>query len=95
MSNTLPVGGAGRVAPERFVGDQLAERRQALRRRWRENRSSLPAGWWPETSITSLRLSYLRSILVEWLKIITGPTATGCSALACRALPSAMPDGAA
>ena len=95
VSNTLPIGGAGRVAPERFVGDQLAEQRQALLRRWRENRSSLPAGWWAETSIDSLLLSYVRSILVEWLKIITGPTVTGCSVLACQALPSDMPGGAA
>ena len=65
VSNTLPIGDAGRVAPEWFVGDQLAERRQALRRRWRENRSSLPAGWRAETSIASLLLPYLRSILME------------------------------
>jgi hypothetical protein len=43
VSNALP-GRAGRVAPERFVGDQLPERRQALRRGGCENRSSLPAG---------------------------------------------------
>jgi hypothetical protein len=44
VSNTLPACGAGRVAPERFVGDQLTERRQAIRRGWRQNPRFL-SGW--------------------------------------------------
>ena len=43
VSNTLP-GGADRVPPERFVGDQLTERRQAIRRGWRQDPRFLPAG---------------------------------------------------
>jgi len=42
VSSTFP-GRAGRVAPERFAGDQLAERRQVIRRGWREDPGSLPA----------------------------------------------------
>ena len=34
VSNALPVGGADRVPPERFVGDELTERRQAIWRGW-------------------------------------------------------------
>jgi hypothetical protein len=41
VSNTLP-GRADRVLPERFVGDQLTERRQAIRRGWRQDPSSFP-----------------------------------------------------
>ena len=42
VSDTLP-GRADRVAPKWFVGDQLTERRQAIRRCWRQNPQFLPA----------------------------------------------------
>ena len=41
MSNTLP-SRADRVPPKRFVGDQVTERRQGIRRGWRQDPSSFP-----------------------------------------------------
>jgi hypothetical protein len=43
VCGTFP-GRAGPVAPERVVGDQRPERRQVIRRGWREDPGSLPAG---------------------------------------------------
>ena len=43
MSDALP-GRAGPIPPERLVGDQLAERRQAVRRCGRQNLRFLPTG---------------------------------------------------
>ena len=59
VSNTLPVRGAGRVPPKRFVGDQLAERRQAIRRGWRQHPQFLPAGQWTETRLASAVAAYV------------------------------------
>ena len=64
VGNARP-GGAGRIAPERLVGDQIPEWRQTVRRRGRESlrRRSFLLARGRKTSLANLPLSHTCSIL--------------------------------
>jgi hypothetical protein len=80
MSDTLPGRCTQRVAPERLVGDQIPDLRQAAREAGVRTSiaASFPLPYYVHTIQASLLLTYIYSILVRWLNIIAQLILTGC-----------------